>query len=239
MPILKLEKLTSGYGEKPIVKECSLEVNEKETLILMGPSGSGKSTLLLTILGILSPMKGKIFLGDEEISSLPIEMRNIGYLPQDYGLFPHMNVEENIAFGLRVRRAAKEEKKTTTSRMLELVDLRGYEKRKIHELSGGQKQRVGLARALAVKPRLLLLDEPLSNIDQVTKLEVAEQLRALFQKLDIPIILVTHNHEDARFFSQKLAIMIDGCIEQIGTLNEILDHPKRDLIKRLLCSFAL
>lgn len=235
---LKIENLISGYGKNLILKNCSLEVGKKETLVLMGPSGSGKTTLLLTILGIIPKISGEIFLKEKEISTTPIEKRNIGYLPQDYGLFPHLNVEENIVFGLRVRGASKEEKESTIKQMLHLVNLNNYEKRKINELSGGEKQRVGLARALAVKPNLLLLDEPLSNIDQVTKREVALQLKELFKKLEIPIILVTHNNEDAIFLAEKLAIMIEGKIEQLGTLSEVKNNPKNEFIKRLLNPFA-
>lgn len=235
---LRIDKVTSGYDGKPIVTECSLEVRPKETLVLMGPSGNGKTTLLLTILGIVTPMKGKVFLNEKEISSLPIEMRNIGYLPQDYGLFTHLNVQENIAFGLRVRGVPKEERERVAKEMLALVNLRNYEKRKIRELSGGEKQRVGLARALAVKPALLLLDEPLSNIDQVTKREVAEQLKELFHKLGIPIILVTHSSEDALFLAETLAVLVNGTIEQIGPLQEVTTHPKTEFVKRLLNPFA-
>ncbi len=235
---LTIEDLTSGYADVPIVKGCFLEAKEKETLVLMGPSGCGKTTLLLTILGFLTPMQGKIILNEKDISSVEIEKRNIGYLPQDYGLFPHLNVEENIVFGLRVRGASKKEKEQAAKEMLRLVNLDNYEKKKINELSGGEKQRIGLARALAVKPDLLLLDEPLSNIDQVTKGEVAMQLKKLFDKLQIPIILVTHSHEDARFLAKKLAIMIDGKIEQIGSFDEIKMSPKNEFIKRLLNPFA-
>lgn len=235
---LSIENLISGYDEKIIVQDLTLAVRPKETLVLMGPSGSGKSTLFLTILGIVTPQKGKIILDDKEIGSLPIENRNIGFLPQDYGLFPHMNVLENVSYGLRVRGAPKDERTTRASEMLKLVELKGFEQRKIRELSGGQRQRVGLARALAIRPSLLLLDEPLSNIDQVTKLDVAKELKDLFRKLDIPIILVTHNHEDALFLGERLAIMIDGKIEQSGSVNEIITTPKTPFIKKLLMPFA-
>jgi ABC-type Fe3+/spermidine/putrescine transport system ATPase subunit len=169
---------------------------------------------------------------------MAIEKRNIGYLPQDYGLFPHMNVEENISFGPRVRGAPRSACEKSVQQLLELVDLRGFEKRKVNQLSGGQKQRVGLARALATKPRLLLLDEPLSNIDQVTKQEVAIQLKQLFASLDIPIILVTHQHEEALFFGQKLAIILDGRIEQMGSAEELLSTPRSPFVRKLLRPFT-
>lgn len=234
---LRVENLISGYDGKQVVNNLSLEAAPKETLVLMGPSGSGKSTLLLTILGIIAPQEGRIILNGQEITHAPIENRNIGFLPQDYGLFPHLNVFENIAYGLKVRGVSKTEQSARVQEMLALADLRGLEKRGVQQISGGQRQRVGLARALAIKPSLLLLDEPLSNIDQVTKFEVAKQMKELFKKLNVPIILVTHNHEDALFLSERLAIMIDGKIEQMGTTDQILKQPKTQFIKRLLMPF--
>lgn len=235
---LSLQNIKSGYNDKLIVNNFSLDVEAKDTLVLMGASGSGKSTLLLTILGILKPSYGKIFLNDKEITNLPIESRNIGYLPQDYGLFPHMSVIDNVSYGLRMRGIPKREYEASAEEILELVGLKGYNTRKPKELSGGERQRVGLARALAIKPDLFLLDEPLSNIDQVTKMDVAKQMKELFRKLEIPIILVTHNHEDALFLAERLAIMIDGKIEQIGDVKEVLKTPKTDFIKRLLAPFG-
>jgi len=239
MAELKIENLSSGYRGKSIIKKLCLEALPLETMVMMGPSGSGKTTLLLTILGIVPPLEGRVFLNGKDITDRPIENRNIGYLPQDYGLFPHMNVQENVAFGLKVRGVPRDIREKKATEMLQLVNLKGFEKRKIPELSGGERQRVGLARALAIDPALLLLDEPLSNIDQVTKYEVAEQLKLLFQKLKIPIILVTHNHEDAIFLANKLVILINGIIEQIGTLNEVFEHPKSEFIKRLLRPFSI
>lgn len=234
---LSLQNIEAGYDDKIIIKNLSLEIHSKETLVLMGASGSGKSTLLLTVLGIVNPSKGKILLNDKEISNLPIELRNIGYLPQDYGLFPHLNVIDNISYGLRMRGMKRNEYEKISLEMLEMVELKGFETKKTKELSGGQRQRVGLARALAIKPDLLLLDEPLSNIDNVTKIDVAKQLKELFKKLEIPIILVTHNHEDALFLAETLAILIDGKIEQIGKMEEIIKNPKTDFIKRLLMPY--
>ncbi|MBI5346801.1 MAG: ABC transporter ATP-binding protein [Chlamydiae bacterium] len=236
--MLTIENISSGYGNKTILKNLSLQADAKQTLVLMGPSGCGKTTLLLTILGIVSSQEGKVTLDHKDVTNLPIENRNIGYLPQDYGLFPHMNVNENISFGLKVRNVPKDLIVDKTTKMLELVDLPGYGKRKINELSGGEKQRVALARALAIEPSLLLLDEPLSNIDQVTKHEVADQLKQLFQKLNIPIILVTHNYEDAIYLADTIAIMIQGKIEQVGKIEEVMNHPKNDFIKKLLKPFA-
>lgn len=235
---LSIKNVTSGYDDHIILKDFSLDVGSNEILVLMGISGSGKTTLLLTILGIIKARTGQIFLNDQEINNLEIENRGIGYLPQDYGLFPHMSVSENIGYGLKMRGADKSKIDLSVKELLLLVDLNGLEDRKINDLSGGQKQRVGLARALATKPNLLLLDEPLSNIDQVTKLEVAKGLKDLFRKLEIPIILVTHNHEDAIFLSEKIAILIDGKIEQLGHISDVLKAPKSALIKKLLMPFT-
>lgn len=234
---LVITNLQSGYQKQIVIHNLNLEAKSKETLVLMGPSGSGKSTFLLTILGIIQPTQGKIVLHDKDITGVPIEERNIGYLPQDYGLFPHLSVIDNVSYGLRVRGHTKEEQYKRATEMLRLVELEGYQHHKIQGISGGQKQRVGLARALAIQPDLLLLDEPLSNIDQVTKLDVAMGLKELFKKLNIPIILVTHNHEDALFLSEKLVILIDGKIEQEGTVQSIKKHPKTQLIKRLISPF--
>jgi len=238
MTQLKIENLSSGYRGKTIIKKLSLDALPLETLVMMGPSGSGKTTLLLTILGIITPSEGKISLNSENIAHLSIENRNIGYLPQDYGLFPHMNVQDNIAFGLKVRGIPRNEREKRALQMIQLVNLKGFEQRTINELSGGERQRVGLARALAIDPSLLLLDEPLSNIDQVTKYEVAQQLKQVFQKLKVPIILVTHNHEDAIFLADKLVILNNGEVEQVGPLKEVLEYPKSEFIGRLLRPFS-
>lgn len=235
---LILEGLTTGYKDKVIIKDLNLRVGEKETLILMGSSGSGKTTLLLTILGILKANGGQIKLNSKLLSDIPIEERNIGYVPQDYGLFPHLSVIENVSYGLKIRGVSIEERTKKAKQMLELVNLRNLENRRINQLSGGQKQRVALARALSIRPDLLLLDEPLSNVDQVTKGEVAIGLKEVFKKLEIPIILVTHNHEDAIFLAERIAIMVDGKIEQIGKVEEILKRPKTGFIRKLLQPFT-
>lgn len=237
---LSLQHVSAGYGDKLIVKDLSLDVEAKQTMVIMGPSGSGKTTLFQTILGLITPRKGKIILNDQDIAQLPIESRNIGYLPQakNYGLFPHLNVLDNVAYGLRVRGIDRKERATRARRMLDMVELHDVEKKDIGELSGGQSQRVGLARALAIEPQLLLLDEPLSNVDQVTKFEVASELKKLFARVDIPVVLVTHAHEDALFLAERLAVMVDGKIEQVGPVKEVMQSPKSSLIRRLLRPFG-
>jgi len=235
---LLLQNITVGYGDHIVIQHLNLTVDAQTTLVLMGVSGSGKTTLLKTILGIIQPSTGSILLQGNDITHLPIEQRNIGYLSQNYGLFPHMNVEDNITYGLRIRGSSKDEQKHVLENMLDLIELKGFEKRSVTELSGGQQQRVGLARALAVKPSLFLLDEPLSNIDQATKFDIARDMKKLFNELNIPIILVTHQYEDAQFFGAHVAIMIEGVIEQVGTYQEIIEQPKTPFIKKLLVPFA-
>lgn len=235
---LSIKDLESGYENKIILRKLSLAIGPEETLVLMGPSGSGKTTLLLTILGIIQPKKGRILLNDIDITQLPIEKRNIGYLPQDYGLFPHLRVLDNVAYGLRVRGVSRENREKLALQTIKLVELEGFENRRPHELSGGQRQRAALARALAIQPDLFLLDEPLANIDEVTKLDVATHLRELLRKLKMPTILVTHNREDALFLAERLAIMVDGRIEQSGTVKEVLESPRTLLIKKILTPMA-
>ncbi len=231
---LEIIGLAAGYRGKAILEGCSLSVKGSETVVLMGPSGCGKSTLLYCVIGFLAPASGKIMLNGKDLGNLAIEKRNIGYLPQDYGLFPHLTVAENVEYGLMVRGVEKEERRKAADGMLGLVNLDGMRQRKIKELSGGQRQRVALARALAIKPDLILLDEPLSNVDQLTRFEVAGNLREVFSKIKIPKIVVTHTPSDAFMLADRLAIMMDGKIVQQGKPNDVLKHPKSELVGKLL-----
>ena len=216
---LFLKNITAGYGANDVLIDLQLEVPARTTLVLLGVSGSGKTTLLKTITGIIKPKKGDIILAGKNITELPIEERNISYLPQNYGLFPHLTVAGNIAYGLRVRGMSVEMQTKTVAELLELWNFPATKKDRLLELSGGQQQRVALARALAVKPKLMLLDEPLSSIDQATKFDVATHLKKMFSALKIPIILVTHQYEDAQFFGTHVAVMVQGVIEQTGSYN--------------------
>ncbi len=235
---LFLQNINAGYDNKIIIKNLTLEVKPQETVVIMGTSGAGKTTLLKTILGIIHPHSGSIVLNGKDITTLPIEKRNIGYLSQFYGLFPHMTVGQNIEYGLKIRGASLQERTQKIKEFLQFINLSDFEHANVKDLSGGQQQRVALARTLAINPDLILLDEPLSNIDQVTKLEVAQYLKDLFESLHIPVILVTHQWEDAKFLGKKIAIMIDGKIEQMGTFDEIIQNPKSKFIKKLLIPYA-
>lgn len=234
---LILQAISSGYGDDIVIKDLFLSIGQQETVVLMGMSGAGKTTLLKTILGILLPKKGKILLQGKDITNIPIEQRNIGYLSHDYGLFPHLTVAENIAYGLRVRDVAQEDQRAMVKKMLDLMQMVEFAQKSVNDLSAGQRQRVGLARALAIKPALLLLDEPLTNIDQITKLEVAQELKKLFGSLGIPVIIVTHQYEDARFLGKRIAIMMNGSIKQSGTYDEIVQNPQSPEVKKLLVPF--
>ncbi|MBS7640729.1 MAG: ABC transporter ATP-binding protein [Candidatus Bathyarchaeia archaeon] len=236
---LYVQNVSKSFNGVKALDGVELSVEQGEFMVIMGPSGCGKTTLLLVILGALKPDKGLIWIGDREISRLPIEERNIGYVPQDFGLFPHLNVYENIAFGLRVKGYSKSEVDSKVKSLLRMVDLEGFELRKPRELSGGQRQRVALARALAINPSLLLLDEPLSNIDEATKSDVIANLKNLQRKTGITTVCVTHNPEDAFKLGDRIAIMYLGKIIQCGKPKEILENPKNEVIKRLIAPILI
>jgi ABC-type Fe3+/spermidine/putrescine transport system ATPase subunit len=234
MKELRIEGVTKYYGEVKALDRVSLSINPAEFMVVMGPSGCGKTTLLLIILGALSPDEGHVIVNGKVIDDLPLEERGIGYVPQDFGLFPHLNVYENIAFGLKVRNQTEKEVHKTVNELLAMVDLQGLEKRKPRELSGGQKQRVALARALATKPSVLLLDEPLSNIDEATKAEVRANLKKILKKTGITTLCVTHNPEDAFNLGDRIAIMQSGKIIQCDSPRGLLKNPKNEGVKKLI-----
>jgi ABC-type Fe3+/spermidine/putrescine transport system ATPase subunit len=231
---LHVQNVTVSYGEVKALDGVELTVNPGEFMMVMGPSGCGKTTLLLAILGALKIDEGHIWINGEDIDVLPLEERNIGYVPQDFGLFPHLNVHENIAFGLRVRKHSEEKILERINELLITVDLKGLEKRKPKELSAGQKQRVALARALAIDPSVLLLDEPLSNIDEATKAEVRANLKEIQRESKVTTLCVTHNPEDSFQLGERIAIMYAGKIIQCDTPQRILENPKNELVKRLI-----
>jgi ABC-type sugar transport system ATPase subunit len=236
---LYIRNVSKSFGKVKVLDKVELLVEQGELMVIMGPSGCGKTTLLLVILGALRPDEGQIWIGDREITNLRVEERNIGYVPQDFGLFPHLSVYENIAFGLKIRGYSKLEIDSKVRNLLRIVNLDGLETRKPKELSGGQRQRVALARALAINPSLLLLDEPLSNIDEATKSDVIEKLKDLQKEVGITTICVTHNPEDAFKLGNRIAIMYLGRIIQCGKPEEILKEPKNEVVKRLVASMYI
>jgi ABC-type Fe3+/spermidine/putrescine transport system ATPase subunit len=229
--MLRLESISKSYGSVRAVENVSLELSD-ETLALLGPSGCGKSTLLRLIAGLEGPDSGHLYLNDRDITNLPPQSRGFGMVFQDYALFPHLNVEKNIAFGLAGKSA--EEKRKRVEALLELVGLSRYEKRRIHELSGGEQQRVALARALAPKPEILLLDEPLSNLDLTLRDTLKQELRSILSSLGIGAVYVTHDQGEAFALSQRIAVMRQGSIVQVAPQSQLYNHPNSPWVAKFL-----
>lgn len=227
---LKIENIRKMFDKTRGIKDINFSIEKGELISFLGPSGCGKTTLLNIIGGFIQPETGKIYLEGEEITNFPPEIRNISTVFQNYALFPHMNVIENIKYGLKYKKISKKEQEDLVQDYLKIVGLEGYEKVSIHELSGGQQQRVALARALVLHPKLLLLDEPFSNLDAKLKISMREELKQLQKKLNISMIFVTHDQEEALSLSDKIVVMNIGEIIQIGTPEEIYYNPTNDYV---------
>jgi len=228
---IKLTEIKKRFGDFKL--DVSLEIHDSEFLTLLGPSGCGKTTVLRIIAGLENQDSGCLYFNDK-LMDLPIEKRNIGLVFQDYALFPHLNVFENIAFGLRVRKYTKKEIKERVEELLDLVRLNTYEKRRIQDLSGGEQQRVALARALAISPDLLLLDEPLSYLDAKLRISLREELKKIQKKLGITTLYVTHDQEEALSLSDRIAVMFDGKIYQVDAPENIYHHPKNKYVAEFM-----
>ncbi len=231
MASLTLDGLTKRYGDNAVVKSVSLDVRDGEFLVLLGPSGCGKTTTLRMIAGFVPPSGGSIRIGEKDITTLPPWKRNAGLVFQSYALFPHMTVNENVAFGLDMRKVDKAERDPRVAEALRLVRLEGFGERYPRQLSGGQQQRVALARALVIRPDVLLLDEPLSNLDAKLRLEVRLEIRALQQQLGLTTVMVTHDQEEALTMADRLVVMSDGKVRQVGTQSDLYERPA-DLRRR-------
>ncbi|MBS4538042.1 ABC transporter ATP-binding protein [Clostridium sp. D2Q-11] len=226
MSQIELKNINKSFDGKTILNNISLKVEEGERISLLGPSGCGKTTTLKIIAGLLKNDKGQLLIGDKDVSKVPVEKRGAVIVFQDYLLFPHMTVAENIGFGLKMAKKNKNIIKEKVDELLKLVKLEGLGDRYPDELSGGQKQRVAIARALAVDPKVLLLDEPFSNLDTGLRDEMREFISNLQRKLNITTILVTHDKEEALMISDRIAVMLNGEIKQIDEPSEIYKHPK-------------
>ena len=222
---VRLAGVTKSYGEVVAVSDIDLEIGRGEFFTLLGPSGSGKTTTLRMIAGFEEPDSGGVELGGRDVTGLPPYDRSVNTVFQDYALFPHMTVGENVAYGLRVKGVAKEERRRRASEALATVRLSGYEARKPGQLSGGQQQRVALARAIVNEPRVLLLDEPLGALDLKLREQMQIELKAIQQKVGITFIYVTHDQEEALTMSDRIAVFHDGRIEQVGAPTEIYERP--------------
>ncbi|OFI01470.1 spermidine/putrescine import ATP-binding protein PotA [Clostridium acetireducens DSM 10703] len=234
MYYLNIKNLTKKYGENTVLNNINLQVEKGNFISLLGPSGCGKTTTLRLIAGFEDADYGEVIVDGEKINELPVYKRNIGMVFQSYALFPHMNVEQNIAYGLEQRKISKQEIKKRVEEIIEMVQLKGFEKRKPKQLSGGQQQRVALARALIIKPRLLLLDESLSALDKKLRVEMQIELKQIQKKIGITTIFVTHDQEEALTMSDKVAVMYKGEIIQIDTPENIYEYPKTSFVADFL-----
>jgi multiple sugar transport system ATP-binding protein len=225
MSQLTLERISKTFRGVEVLQDVYLQAEQGEFICLLGPSGSGKSTVLRMIGGFETPDEGTIELAGEEIQDQPPNRRNIGFVFQDYALFPHLNVEENVAFGLKCKKTEKKEMALRIKSVLELVGLTGLEKRNPKQLSGGQQQRVAIARAIALRPSLLLFDEPLSNLDAKLRRHIRLEMRELQKELGITTIMVTHDQEEAMTMGDRIAVLQHGVIQQIGKPLELYRRP--------------
>lgn len=227
---IKLEHIWKSYEKLDVVKDVSLIVEDKEIMVLLGPSGCGKTTLLRLVAGLIPLSKGQILFDYNDVSKLSSQKRNTAMVFQNYALFPHMNVEENIAFGLKVRRFSKSETRKRVEKILQSVELDGMGKRKVQELSGGQQQRVALARALIIQPDILLFDEPLSNLDEKLRVSMRQNIKKLQREFGITSIYVTHDQEEAMAVADRITVMNLGEIQQISTPKELYLHPVNEFV---------
>lgn len=225
MSKITIKNIEKCFGKTKVLNNINFEVAEGEVVSLLGPSGSGKTTILKVIAGLVKQDKGDILFGEKSLMKVPVDKRGIVIVFQEYLLFPHLNVEENIGFGLKVAKRPKEEIKNRVEQMLELVKLKNYNKKYPSELSGGQQQRIALARALAIEPKVLLLDEPFSSLDTELREEIRELTLEIQRKLNITTILVTHDKEEALMCSDKIAVMLDGEIKQFDTPEQLYKRP--------------
>jgi len=229
-PAIRVKALRKNYGSVTALAGVDLEIREGEFFTLLGPSGSGKTTLLRLIAGFERPDGGTIELGGREITTVPPYARDVNTVFQDYALFPHMSVVQNIEYGLRVRRVAKTERRARAQRALEMVRLSGFGSRKPAQLSGGQRQRVALARAIVNQPQVLLLDEPLGALDLKLRQEMQLELQHVQREVGITFVYVTHDQEEALSMSDRIAVLSQGQIEQVGTPLEVYERPRTDFV---------
>ncbi|KUK95616.1 MAG: Putative ABC transporter ATP-binding protein [Anaerolineaceae bacterium 46_22] len=224
--MLTVENIEKSYEGKPLLNKVSFAVEQDETICLLGSSGSGKSTLLRIIAGLEDPEGGRVLWKGNDMAGTPAHQRHFGLMFQDYALFPHRNVAENIAFGLRMQNHPQDEIRGRVKNALETINMADFADRKVTELSGGEQQRVALARALAPQPRLLMLDEPLGALDRSLREQLSTELRRILRDTKVPAIYVTHDQEEAFAIADRLLLLHDGVILQSGAPHEIYHHPK-------------
>ena len=228
-----------SYGATKVLRDISFTVQPGEFFALLGPSGSGKSTLLRLIAGFNQHQSGELLVGGRDVTGIPPWERNVGMVFQNYALWPHMTVAQNVAFGLEERRLPRDTVRTRTAASLELVGLSGYGDRRPNQLSGGQQQRVALARTLAIEPQVLLLDEPLSNLDAQLRVQMRRELLRLHKRLGITTIFVTHDQEEAMTICDRIAVLDQGVIQQVGSPLELYDRPVNRFVAQFVGSVNL
>ena len=231
---LSLKNISKKYKDKEILKNISFDIKEGELVCILGPSGCGKTTLLNIIGGFVSDFSGDVLLSDENINNIPPEKREIATVFQSYGLFTHKNVIDNVSYGLKLLKIDKNTRENRAKEMLEKVGLAGYEKKKIKELSGGEQQRVAIARSMVLNPKLLLLDEPLSNLDVHLRDVMRKEIKRIQKQFGVTMIIVTHDQEDAFKLADRVIVINEGRIEQVGTPEELYKQPKNNFISSFI-----
>lgn len=231
---LSLKNISKKYKDKEILKNISFDIKEGELVCILGPSGCGKTTLLNIIGGFVSDFSGDVWLSDENINNIPPEKREIATVFQSYGLFTHKNVIGNVSYGLKLLKIDKNTRENRAKEILEKVGLAGYEKKKIKELSGGEQQRVAIARSMVLNPKLLLLDEPLSNLDVHLRDVMRKEIKRIKKQFGVTMVIVTHDQEDAFKLADRVIVINQGNIEQIGTPEELYKEPKSNFISSFI-----
>ena len=229
--MVKFENIEIKYGDFVAIENLNLDIKEGEFFTFLGPSGCGKTTSLRALVGFLSPSKGKVYVGDKDVTNLPVEKRNIGMVFQSYALFQTMSVYDNIAFGMKVKKASKTEIDQKVHEVAAKIKITESQlKKNVSDLSGGQQQRVALARAIVLEPKILCLDEPLSNLDAKLRIDMRMELKRLQKELGITTLYVTHDQEEALTLSDRIAVFNNGYVEQVGTPYEIYNESKSEFV---------
>ena len=232
--MITVDAVTKRYGDFAALNDVSLDVPAGSLTALLGPSGSGKSTLLRVVAGLEVPDSGTVLIEERDATNVPVQQRGIGFVFQHYAAFKHLTVRENVAFGLRIRKRPRKEADAKVDELLGIVGLAGYQSRYPSQLSGGQRQRMALARALAIEPRVLLLDEPFGALDAKVRADLREWLRRLHDEVEVTTVLVTHDQEEAMAVADRIAVMNEGRIEQVGAPVELYERPANDFVMGFL-----